>query len=136
MRLGELEELPNMTSAQNGGEGVKKYPNLQTNMHTCSGGWGRKSQIYVDVVYGRPLVVRGEGDELGEGGCQVDGHQDHRVQACDPAAEARPGNSHLHSAYTLRGVHSVVKFCFIFFWKFRYAIGLHSSCSITAQWPV
>ena len=103
-------------------------------MHTCSGGWGRKSQIYVDVVYGRPLVVRGEGDELGEGGCQVDGHQDHRVQACDPAAEARPGNGHLHSLYTLRGVHSVVikdyrvllvvMFCFIFFWKFRGSIQL------------
>ena len=44
------------------------------------------------VIYGRSLVVRGEGDELCEGWCQVDGHQDHRVEARDPAAEARPGN--------------------------------------------
>ena len=35
-------------------------------------------------------MVGRECDELGEGGCQVDGHQDHRVQACDPAAEACP----------------------------------------------
>ena len=44
-------------------------------------------------MYGRSLVVRGEGDELCEGWCQVDGHQDHRVEARDPAAKASPWNT-------------------------------------------
>ena len=35
-------------------------------------------------------MVVWERDELGEGGRQVDGHQDHRVQARDSAAEAGP----------------------------------------------
>ena len=38
----------------------------------------------------RSLVIGRECDELGEGGCQVDGHQDHRVQARDAAAQACP----------------------------------------------
>ena len=53
----------------------------------------KKPELFVGVMYGRSLVVRGEGDELCEGWCQVDGHQDHRVEARDPAAETRSGNA-------------------------------------------
>ena len=48
-----------------------------------------EKSVDIQLIF-EPQVVRGEGDDLGEGGCQVDGHKDHRVEARDTAAEARP----------------------------------------------
>ena len=56
---------------------------------------GDEVEVEEEAVRLGELVMGGEGDELGEGGCEVEGHQDHRVQARDTAAQARPGNSSL-----------------------------------------